>query len=380
LEFPASYDGVVSVAAVNILQNTAYYSSFGSRIAVAAPGGEIIAGTDVNNDGHPDGVLSTWRNPLNGQNSYAFASGTSMAAPHVAGIVGLMLAVNPRLTPLDFDLLLAGAHQQTTRRITTDLGLPGRDNDVGHGLINAAQAVRAAIEVIGGPPPTASILTVSATQLNFDTMLDTLAFSAVNAGGGALFINSATDDVPWLTLTPASGNAPLSLRARVDRSLLLTGTHTGRITIASNASQNPVATVDVTVKVSAVGDGNVGTVFVLVLNPQSFTSVGQAETSVGQGYAFAIPAIPPKAYFVIAGTDRDDNGFICEEEDACGVYPDLVTITSGQSTPTINFTVANFVTSPASLQTALAELPGVDSKRLAPLSENGGPLRLQRLR
>jgi serine protease len=380
LEFPASYDGVVSVAAVDIRQSPARYSSFGSRIVVAAPGGEMIAGTDVNNDGNPDGVLSTWRNPLNGQNSYAFASGTSMAAPHVAGIVGLMLAVNPGLTPLDLDLLLAGTHQRTIRRITTDLGDPGRDDHVGHGLINAAQAVRAALEVVGGPPPTASILTVSATQLNFDTMLDTLAFSAVNAGGGALFINSATDDVPWLTLTPASGNAPLSLRARVDRSLLPTGTHTGRITIASNASQNPDATVDVTVKVSAVGAGNVGTVFVLVLNPQSFTSVGQAETSVGQGYAFAIPAVLPGVYVVVAGTDRDDNNVICEEEDACGLYPDLVTITSGQSTPTINFTVANFVTSPATLQAALAELPGVDSKRLAPLPENGGPLRLQRLR
>ncbi len=380
LEFPASYDGVVSVAALDILQSPARYSSFGSRIVAAAPGGEMIAGTDVNNDGNPDGVLSTWRNPLNGQDSYAFASGTSMAAPHVAGIVGLMLAVNPGLTPLDLDLLLAGTHQGTTRRITTDLGLPGRDDDVGHGLINAAQAVRAALEVVGGPPPSASILTVSATQLNFDTMLDTLNFSAVNAGSGALFINSVTDDVPWLTLTPASGNTPLSLRARVDRSALPTGTHTGRITIASNASQNPDATVDVTIKVSAVGAGNVGPVFVLVLNPQSFATVGGVETSVGQGYTFAIPTIPPEVYVIVAGTDRDDNGFICEEEDACGLYPDLVTITSGQSTPTINFTVANFVTSPASLLAALAELPRDNSKRLAPLSENSGPLRLQRLR
>jgi serine protease len=379
LEFPASYDGVVSVAAVDILKNPAPYSSFGPRIVVAAPGGEMMAGTDVNNDGNPDGVLSTWRNSLR-QDSYAFASGTSMATSHVVGIVGLMLAVNPRLTPLDLDLLLAGTHQRTARRITTDLGDPGRDDHVGHGLINAAQAVRAAIEVIGGPPSTASILTVSATQLNFDTMLDTLAFSAINAGSGALFINSVTDDVPWLTLTPASGNTPLSLRARVDRSLLPTGTHTGQITVASNADQNPSVTVDVTVKVSAVGDGNVGTVFVLIVNPQSFTTVAWVETSVGQGYAFAIPAVLPGAYIVIAGTDRDDNGFICEQEDACGVYPDLVTITSGQSTPTINFTVANFVTSPSSLLAALAELPGVDSKRLAPLSGNGGPLRLQRPR
>jgi serine protease len=128
------------------------------------------------------------------------------------------------------------------------------------------------------------------------------------------------------------------------------------------------------------GAGNVGTVFVLLLNPQSFATIGQTETSVEQGYAFAIPVAPPGRYIVVAGTDRDDNFFICEEEDACGVYPDLVTIVSGQSTPTINFTVANFVTSAPSLQTALAELPGVNSKRVAPLPENGGNLKLQRLR
>ena len=57
-----------------------------------------------------------------------------------------------------------------------------------------------------------------------------------------------------------------------------------------------------------MGAGNVGPVFVLVLNPQSFATVGQAETSVGQGYTFAIPAVPPEVYVVVAGTDRDDNG------------------------------------------------------------------------
>ncbi|HEU0069518.1 MAG TPA: S8 family serine peptidase, partial [Nitrospiraceae bacterium] len=207
LEYPASYDGVVSVAAVDILQNPARYSSFGSMIDVAAPGGEMISGTDANSDGNPDGVLSTWRDPLNGQNTYAFASGTSMAAPHVAGVASLMLAVNPGLTPLDFDLLLAGTHPRTVRRITTDLWLPGRDDHVGHGLINAAQAVRAAQEVAGGPPPSASILAVSVAQLNFDTGLDIQTFSAVNAGSGPLFINNVTDDAPWLTITPASGNA-----------------------------------------------------------------------------------------------------------------------------------------------------------------------------
>jgi serine protease len=380
LEYPASYDGVVSVAAVDILQNPARYSSFGPRIDVAAPGGDLISGTDVNGDGNPDGVLSTWRNSLTGQNGYAFANGTSMATPHVTGIVALMLAVNPRLTALDFKLLLAGTHQKTMRRITRDLGPPARDNDTGHGLLNAAQAVRAALEVDGGPQSSAPILTVSTSQLNFDTGLDVITFSVNNAGSGTLFVNSVTGDVPWLIVTPPSGTAPFSLRARVDRGGLPPGTHTGRITIASNTSQNPQAIVDVTVKAGGVGAGNVGSIFVLILAAQTFTTLEATETSIGQDYGFAIPAIPPGSYIVVAGTDRDNNGFICEEEDACGIYPDLITITSGQNTPAINFTVANFVTSPAGLQTTLTGLSGVDVNRIFPLLENSKPVRLQRPR
>jgi serine protease len=138
--------------------------------------------------------------------------------------------------------------------------------------------------------------------------------------------------------------------------------------------------VDVTVKAGGVGAGNVGPVFVLVLAAQTFTTLEATETSIGQDYAFAMPAITPGSYIVVAGTDRDDNGFICEEEDACGVYPDLVTITSGQNTPAINFTVANFVTSPTSFQSALANLSGVDGKHSFPLSEDNRSFRLQRLR
>jgi serine protease len=93
-----------------------------------------------------------------------------------------------------------------------------------------------------------------------------------------------------------------------------------------------------------------------------------------------MPEVPAGVYVVVAGTDRDNNDFICEEEDACGIYPDLVTVISGRGTTAIDFTVANFVTSPASLQEALAELPGDDFRRIAPAPETGGTLRLRRLR
>jgi serine protease len=380
LEFPASYNGVISVSAVDILQNPTRYSSFGSMIDAAAPGGDISSGTDVNRDGQPDGVLSTWRSSLNGQNGYAFASGTSMSAAHVTGVVSLMFAVNPELTPDDVDLLLAGTHPRTSRRITTDLGAPGRDNDTGYGLINAAQAVLAAREITGRSISSTPVFTVSTTQLNFDTALDVLTISAGNAGGGILFINSVTVDVPWLTVTPTSGLAPLSLRARVDRGGLAPGAYSGRITIASNANQNPAATVDVTVKVGPTGEGNVGPVFAMVISPQSFHTIAQAQTSAEQGYTFVMPELSPGVFLVVAGTDRDNDHLICEEGDACGIYPDLVTVLPGQRTPAIDFTVTNFVTSPSDLQVALTELSRMSF--MQDVSEQpftDGQLRLRRL-
>ena len=97
-------------------------------------------------DGYRDGVLSTLGY------DYGFLDGTSMAAPHVAGVVALMKAVNPELTPRDVDQLLAGRHPGTSLRITEDQGQPGRDDHYGHGLIDALNAVQAALQIAGIAP------------------------------------------------------------------------------------------------------------------------------------------------------------------------------------------------------------------------------------
>ncbi|MCB1184042.1 S8 family serine peptidase [bacterium] len=72
---------------------------------------------------------------------YGVLSGTSMATPHVAGVVALMRQANPDVDPVTIkDLLLATAR---------DLGDPGEDNASGHGLVDAYAAVLAVQQGIG---------------------------------------------------------------------------------------------------------------------------------------------------------------------------------------------------------------------------------------
>lgn len=87
---PAGCSGVITVAATDRNGSRASYSNYGSAVEISAPGG----------DG-PDGVLSTLNDGTTapGNPIYAAYQGTSMAAPHVSGVVSLMLSRNPSLTP-----------------------------------------------------------------------------------------------------------------------------------------------------------------------------------------------------------------------------------------------------------------------------------------
>lgn len=93
---PGGCDNVIAVAASDRSGNlVTRYSNYGAKVDILAPGGDVI--TDSDNDGNPDGVLSMV------QGGYAFYNGTSMAAPHVAGVAALMLANNSALSPAEVE-------------------------------------------------------------------------------------------------------------------------------------------------------------------------------------------------------------------------------------------------------------------------------------
>ncbi|MBM4279219.1 MAG: hypothetical protein FJ137_00170 [Deltaproteobacteria bacterium] len=93
---PANCEDAVAVAAFGPERALTGYSNFGPEVDIVAPGGDIDRLQDPR-----AGVLSTTdarRSQFEGGLPYAFEQGTSMAAPHVAGVLSLMLDVNPNLT------------------------------------------------------------------------------------------------------------------------------------------------------------------------------------------------------------------------------------------------------------------------------------------
>jgi len=110
--YPASYDAVMSVAAVDSSENRASYSQYNDQVEIAAPG---------------SAVQSTYPT-----NTYASLSGTSMATPHVAGGAALVWSYFPQCS----NNQIRSALNATAK----DKGSAGRDNFYGYGLMQLADA------------------------------------------------------------------------------------------------------------------------------------------------------------------------------------------------------------------------------------------------
>ena len=316
--YPAAYNGVISVSATTITNAIASYSNFGSSVDIAAPGGSNI--TDLNGDGFGDGVISTMGDDSGGaiQFGYALLSGTSMAAPHVAGVAALMKSMHPNLTPDEFDnALLAGD-------LTDDMGEAGRDDRYGHGIINAQKAVFASEQLANGqgtdPGP---ILAASTSILNFGAFATTLNMTMQNIGTGNVMITSATSSEPWLTIQdPASADGLGTYQLTLDRSALADGAYQAALAFTSDAND-----VDVTIIMQVTSldlSADAGLHYVILVDSHGAT-VGPTDViTADQGeYAFALNDIPFGEYRLFTGTDSDDDSFLCDAGEACGAYPTL---------------------------------------------------------
>ncbi|MFJ8439244.1 S8 family peptidase [Kitasatospora griseola] len=91
LDLPAELPGVIAVSAIGAKGDKSYFSSYGlNKVTVSAPGGDATAFQAPDTPDRRGGVLST----LPG-NKYGYMSGTSMASPHVAGVLALLASTHP---------------------------------------------------------------------------------------------------------------------------------------------------------------------------------------------------------------------------------------------------------------------------------------------
>ena len=132
---PANCSGVVTVAAPDRNGGKAFYSNFGSVVDIAAPGGETSPSSS-------NGVLSTLNTGTTtpGSDAFAFYQGTSMAAPHIAGVVALMYEAVPTLTPTQAEDALENSAR----------AFPASCSQCGAGIVDADAAIAEALNPGGG--------------------------------------------------------------------------------------------------------------------------------------------------------------------------------------------------------------------------------------
>ncbi|MEA1909628.1 MAG: S8 family peptidase [Patescibacteria group bacterium] len=112
LLYPAGYDRVVAVGAVDSAGDRTSFSNYGNNLDVMAPGVNVVMAGSA------------------GSNAYVYGSGTSFAAAHVTGVVSLMLARDPGLTPTQIETILENTTKGT-----------GNVSEYGHGIVNAVKAL-----------------------------------------------------------------------------------------------------------------------------------------------------------------------------------------------------------------------------------------------
>ncbi|MBT2493703.1 S8 family serine peptidase [Streptomyces sp. ISL-96] len=182
---PANCSGVINVASTSREGNRSYYSNYGTIIDVSAPGGETRRATDTPGTvtTPENGILSTLNSgtTIQSTENYKPYQGTSMAAPHIAGLAALLKSAKSTLTPADIESAIKANARP----------LPGTcTGGCGSGIADTTKTVNA---VTGTTTPGATFTNAANVTISDNT---TVASS--------------------IAVTGRTGNAPAALKVDVD--------------------------------------------------------------------------------------------------------------------------------------------------------------------
>jgi len=231
---PGNCEGVITVGATGLTGKRSWYSNYGSTVEISAPGGddEVTSETYVHGE-----IIST----LNSGTStpadpiYEWYEGTSMATPHVVGVVALMLSRRPGLTPAQIETAIKSsatpfpADDSTNACVNTGLVC-------GAGILNARAAIDAVVPAVAGVltvsgPVSGAVSTASSAFTVTPDSYYTGTISIAVAGGGLNTTITKTFNNSYVpqtfTITPtatgtvtltATGTVPLTTPVRLSYS------------------------------------------------------------------------------------------------------------------------------------------------------------------
>ncbi len=255
---PANCNNVVAVGAVTSTGARASYSNYGALVDVAAPGSAVLSTLNAGTAGP-------------GAENYASYSGTSMAAPHVAGVVALIQSVSsPAKTPAQIEALL----KSSARAFPSTPSQP-----IGSGIVNAKAAVDAAGGGGGNVAPVAN-------------------FSASASGLTVSFTDTSTDsDGSIASRSWSFGDGTTSTASSPSKTYSAAGTYTVTLTVTDNSGATNAKTSSVTV--NAGGGG--GTV---LSNGVAVTGLSAA-AGASLNYTMVVPAGASGLSFTTSGGSGD---------------------------------------------------------------------------
>ena len=260
---PANCNNVVAVGAITSTGARASYSNYGALVDVAAPG---------------SGVLSTLNSGTAGPGaeSYASYNGTSMAAPHVAGVVALIQSVSsPARTPAQIEALL----KSSARAFPSTPSQP-----IGAGIVNA----KAAVDAAGGGGSNAAPVA---------------NFSSSASGLTVTFSDSSTDsDGTIASRSWNFGDGTTSTATSPSKTYAAAGTYNVSLSVTDDDGATNTRTSAVTV--SAGGGG--GTV---LQNGVAVTGLSAA-AGASLNYTMAVPAGATGLRFVTSGGTGDADMYV----------------------------------------------------------------------
>lgn len=314
-ESPAVCSGVITVAAVDRNGARAGYSNYGTAVEIAAPGGDTTIGTN--------GVLSTSNlgTTIATTHDYAYYEGTSMAAPHVAGVLSLMLAVNPALTAGQALTIL----QETARAFPTGTGRDCTTSTCGAGIVDAAAAVNAAANGylarsassvdFGSALVGTSAVAQTVTYTNYGSAAVTLGTPAVALTGAVEFSITGGTCADAMVRTQNQ-----SCTVQVTYAHTTRGTQAATLAVTSSATNSPVS-------VTLSGTSTI---------PVTVTATDAAAAEVGPDPGtFEITRAGPTVsaltvYYSLGGTATNGADYVA--------LPGSVTIAAGATTATVTVT------------------------------------------